>query len=168
MAKYAIINTELVTGTDVRSQMRSVLYGVVSGTDFTPKEIQNGSVVQFTDEIEPDLYKAVDVKANTPLKDVVILATPEIMYDERKKNLHEFINEAGDNATGFIPNVNDIFAITEEGLDGTPKVGNIVELQAGNTMKTGTTATANATKVGSIIGTRIINGDTYYRVRVTG
>lgn len=168
MAEYAIINTELVTGTDVRSQLRSVRYGTVSGTDFTPKEIQNGSVVTFTDEIEPDLYMAVDPKANTPLKDIVILATPEIMYDERKRNLNEFINEAGDNATGFIPNVNDIFSMTAEGFDGTPKVGNIVEVQAGTKMKTATAATANSTQIGKIIGTRVREGDTYYRVRVTG
>lgn len=168
MAEYAIINTELITGTDVRSQMRSVMFGTESGTDFTPTEIQNGSAVMFTDEIEPDLYKAVATKANTPLKDVVILATPEIMYDERKRNLNEFINEAGDAATGFIPNINDVFAITAEGLDGTPKVANIVELQAGTKLKTVTTATANSTTVGKIIGTRVIDGATYYRVRVTG
>ena len=46
-----------------------------------------------------EVMKAVAATAESNLADCAVIAAPEVMYDERKKNLDEFINEAGNHVT---------------------------------------------------------------------
>ena len=73
------------------------------------------------------------------------------MYDERKKNLNEFRNEAGEIARGYRLRSGNVYSVTAEALSGTPAVGSIVELQAGTKGNVVSTLTAGSTKVGTII-----------------
>lgn len=162
--KYAIVNTDLMSATDDRSRMRSFKYGAMEGDEFTGKDIQNGSVVTLLNDkrLDRDLWIAVDPTASTALDDIVLVTTPEIMYDERLKSLHDFYNEADTNATGMVLKVNDIFSVTEEALDGTPEVGQPVSVQAGTKIKVG----AGGTQIGTIIEKWVHNKDVYWAIRV--
>jgi hypothetical protein len=62
--------------------------------------------------------KAVAASAGDDLNDCAIVAAPEVMYDERKKNLDEFINEAGKATRGYIPRSRNVFSVTKEGFVG--------------------------------------------------
>lgn len=162
--RYAVVNTELMSATDDRARMRSFKYGVGTGKDFVGKDVQNGSVVTLTETVEGnhDLWYAEDPKASTPLKDLVLVTTPENLYDERLKSLHDFTNAADTNATGMLLKEGDIFSVTEEALDGTPEVGSVVSVQAGTKIKVG----AGGTQIGKIIDTRIHNRETFYGILV--
>lgn len=170
--RYGVVRLDLMDGTDVGAQLCSLRYQV-SGKD---TEIQNGSVVKLGNLLagEREVYAATDVAANDKLKDVVLVASPEVMYDERKKNLDEFINEAGDDARGYRFHMHNVFSVTAEALtyatkSGAPdiEVGYAVELAAGNKLKVASSATASSTQVGKIIAIDIVGRYTYYVIRVT-
>lgn len=166
MAGYAVVNTDLMSATDVRSGMRSFRYGSIDPAtkEFTGKEIENASIVALDSLIDPnqDLWLAVDPTASTPLEDLVLVATPEIMYDERLKNLNQFINEPDTNCTGMLLHKNDIFSATVEAFDAEPKVGDKITVQAGTKMKVGGTGT----QIGVVTDIRIHNRIPYYGVKV--
>ena len=164
--KYAVVRTDNMYGTDVRAGLVSLKYMGASGD--TPTEIQNGSVVLLDGllEGERELFKAKDVTGSEALKDVVLVATPEMMYDERKRNLEEFVNEAGRAARGYRLHNGDIFSVTEEALDGTRAVGNIVELKAGTKLNSAAAATASMTTVGKIIAIDTAGRYKYYVILV--
>lgn len=167
--KYAVIRTDLMTGTDVGPYLASVRY---MDADGNPAEIENGCVVKLEGLMdgERELYKGVAPAADTPLKDVVVIATPEVMYDERKKNLDEFINEAGSNCRGYRLHQHDVFSVTAKGLNiaegAVPAVGWAVELMAGNKMNVVETATGDSTQVGTIMAIETAGRYTYYVIRV--
>jgi len=126
--------------------------------------IQNGNVVLIGDLItgEREIFDGTTPAATTALKDIVLVTTPEVMADERKKNLSDFINEAGADCTGDRLYSGDIFSITAEGFDGTPAVDKIVELKAGTKFNAVDTLTVGSTKVGKIID--FVNGK--YAIKV--
>lgn len=162
---HTIVNTDLLSATDDRSRMRSFRYGTWDATkkELTGKDVDNGSVLLLNNEmLDRDLWVAVDPAADSPLDDLVLVTTPEIMYDERQKNLNEFYNEAGTNCTGMILKAGDVFSETAEGFDGTPTLGAKVTVQAGPTFKIGGTGT----QVGIITDIWVHNKDTYYAVLV--
>jgi hypothetical protein len=90
------------------------------------------------------------------------------MYDERKRGLDEFINEAGKVCRGYRLHKGDIFSVTKDGLDGveTPAVGNIVELKAGTKLNVVASATSGSTPVGKIIAVDVVGRHTYYAILV--
>lgn len=164
---YAVIRTDLMEGTDVRADLRSVRY-MGSGTTATP--IENGCVVKIDSLIagEREIYKAVTPAANTPLKDIVIVASPELMYDERIKNLDQFINEAGANARAYVPHNRNIFSVTADALSAAAAiaVGDLVELQADVKLKVVKSATSGSTQVGKIRAIETAGRYTYYVIEV--
>ena len=168
MAKYAVVRTDDLAGTDVRSQLVSVKYMGANGT--TPTAIENGNVLKIGALMsgEREIYVGGAVAANTKLEDVVLIASPEVMYDERKRNLDEFINEAGKTCRGYHFHKGDSFSVTAEALSGTgtPAVGNIVELAAGTKLAFAASATASTTQVGRIIAIETAGRYTYYVVKV--
>lgn len=165
---YAVVRTDLMTGTDVRADLRSVRYMGADGN--TPTAIENGHVVKLSALMagERELWKGVDVAATDALNDVVLIATPEVMYDERKKNLDDFINEKDRDCRGYVLHSRDIFSVTAEALDAaaTPEVGNLVELAAGTKLKVVATATDKSTQVGKVIDINKVGRYTYYVIQV--
>jgi len=90
------------------------------------------------------------------------------MYDERKRNLDEFINEAGRACRGYRLHKGDIFSVTKDALDGVaaPAIGNVVELKAGTKLNVAASATAGSTQVGKIIAIDVVGRYTYYVILV--
>lgn len=158
---YAIVRTDLMSGTKQPADLVSIKYQVES----VDTAIENGNValVGALGTGEREVYLASAPAANSALEDVVLVATPELNYDERLKNLNQFRNEAGEIARGYRFRSGNVFSVTAEALTATtPAVGNIVELQADTKLKVVSSLTSGSTKVGTVIA---IEGD-YIVIRV--
>ena len=139
MADHAIVRTDLMFGTQVNAGLRSFKY---MGSGSTATDIDNGNVVLLDSIIvdanskvnDRELWKAVTPAANSAIEDIVLVATPEVLYDEHKKGLKEFYNEAGKICRGYVLHKNDIFSVTADALAGVTSStapGWVIELQAG-------------------------------------
>jgi len=146
---YAICRTDRLMGTRAESMLVSCRYQS-GGAD---AEIENGNVVELKGLMagERELFVANAPTAGSKLTDCVLICTPEVMYDERKKDLNQFINETGTNCRGYRLHSGDVFSVTKEALEGEAKVGNAIELMAGTKWKSVASATSGSTQVGSII-----------------
>lgn len=167
---YAVVRTDKLYATDVRAGMVSVRFQDGNGNKAA---IENGNVVKLgaLEAGSREVYVGAAPAANTTVNEIALIASPEVMYDERKKNLDEFINEAGVIARGYRLHTGDIFSVTKEALDGaaTPAVGDVVELKAGtklNVVAAATGATEGSTVVGKVIDKNIVGRYTYYAIQV--
>lgn len=159
----AVVRTDKMFATDNRAGLVSVRYQ--PGDTMTA--IDNGNVVKIgaLEEGSREVYKGVTPAANDAIKDIVLIASPEVMYDERKRNLDEFQNAEGAIARGYHLHTNDIFSVTKEALTGDePAVGKVVELAAGT--KLNVAASATGTLVGTIIDINVVGRYTYYVIQV--
>ena len=165
---YGIVRTDNMYGTDVRATLVSIKYMGTDGS--TPTAIENGNVLKVGALIsgEREVYVGGKVAANDKATDIVLIASPEVMYDERKKNLDEFINEAGKACRGYRLHSGDIFSVTKDALAGkaTPAVGDVVELAAGTKLNVAATATSGSTTIGSVIDVNVVGRYTYYAIKV--
>ena len=163
---HGVVRTDLLAGTDVRSELASVRY---QPSD-TMTEIDNGNVVLLGDleDGSRTVYKGDTPAANSELKDIVLIASPEVIYDEHIRGLEKYFNEAGKICRGYRLHQKDIFSVTIDALDAAadPAVGNIVELQAGTKLKVVGSATASTTTVGKIIDINVVGNLTFYVVEV--
>ena len=176
---YAVIRTDKMFGTDDRNGLCSVKY-LGSGT--TETEIENGNVVLATELLEKsttdsvtvyerEIYKGVTPAANSNRDDILLIATPELMYDERnRRSLDKFINEAGGIARGYRIHSGDIFSVTKEALTGLAttaetNVGKVVELAASTKMKVVSSATSGSTQIGKIIQVETVGAYTYFVIQ---
>lgn len=165
---YAVVRTDAMAGTDVRGQLVSVKYMGANGA--TPTAIENGNVLKIGALMtgEREIYIGGAVAANDKIDDIVLIASPEVVYDEHKHNLDDFVNEAGKACRGYHIHSGDTFSVTAEALSGTgiPAVGNIVELAAGTKLAFVASATTGSTKVGRIIAADVVGRYTYYVIKV--
>jgi hypothetical protein len=135
----------------------------------TDTAIENGRVVLLAGLVsgEREVFTSATPAANSAIANIALVATPELMSDERKKNLNEFTNAAGDICRGYKLRSGDIFSVTAEALtaiNGTaPAAGQIVELQADTKLKLVASLTGGSTQVGTVIDVED-NGNTEYIV----
>lgn len=166
---YGVFRSDLMSGTDNTADLVSVKY---MGSGATPTDIENGCVVKLDglDKDEREIWKGISPDANTPLNQIAIIGSEEVMYDERKKNLDEFINEKGTPARGYIPRSRNIFSVTKEALNigngVIPAKGYVVELMAGVKLNVVATATASTTTIGKIIDIENVGRYTYYVIQL--
>lgn len=172
---YAVVRTDKMFGTDNRGGLCSVKY---MGSGSTETAIDNGNVVVAnelfsvtaggTTTYEREIYKGVTPAVNSKIEDILLIANPELMYDERKHKLDEYTNEAGKVVRGYRLHSKDIFSVTKDALGGltTPAVGNIVELDAATKLKVVASATSGSTVVGKIIQIETVSAYTYYVIQV--
>lgn len=163
---HGVVRTDKMAGTDVRSLLVSVRYQPSN----TATDIDNGNVV-LLNGLEADsreVHKGATPAANSAIKDVVLIASPEVMYDERLRNLDDFYNEAGKIARGYRLHTNDVFSVTKDALDGkaTPEKGDVVELKAGTKLNVAAEATGGSTVVGKIVDVNVVGRYTYYAIEV--
>lgn len=164
---HAVIRKDRMYGTDVAPALVSLKFEDGNGD---PANIDNGNVVKLAGLLagERELYKAVAPAAGTPLAEIAIVGTNDVMYDERKKNLDEFYNEAGVAALGYRPHAGDMFGVTADALSAAATIvkGDLVELQAGTKLKVVKSATQNSTQVGVIADINKAGRYTYYVIEV--
>lgn len=163
---YGVVRTDNMTGTDVRAELVSVRY---QPSDVNTA-IENGNVVKLgnLETGSREVYKGLTPAANDSINDIVLVASPEVMYDERKRNLDEFINEAGTIARGYHLHKKNIFSVTIDALDGNeePAIGDIVELKAGTKLNVVDSLTNGSTQIGKIIDINVVGKYTYYAIKV--
>ena len=165
---YCVVRTDKLMGTDVRSMLESVKYMGADGA--TPTEIENGNVLKVGALLagEREIKVGSAVAASDELDDIVLVASPEVLYDERVRDLDQFINKAGRIVRGYHLHSGDIFSVTKDGLAGVaaPAVGNVVELAAGTKLNVAASATSGSTQVGTIIAIDVVGRYTYYVIQV--
>lgn len=166
---HGVVRTDRMYNTDVRTGPISVKY---LPSD-TPTAIDNGNVVLVGDLIEGEyeMRVATTPAANSDLTKIALIATPEVMYDERLRGLEDFYNAAGRPCRGYYLHTWDIFSVTKDALDGAeePAVGDVVELKAGtklNVVAAATGATQGSTVVGKIIDINVVGSLTLYAIEV--
>lgn len=146
---YAYVRTDNMSGTTVAKDLASAKFydGAVE------KEIENGNVVTLGGYLdgEREVKKATAPAANTKLRDLYLVATPEVVKDKTYYGLGEFINKKGEIIRCYRFTSGDIFSVTKEALSGTAAVGSVVEAQAGTKLKVVATATSGSTTVGKVM-----------------
>lgn len=166
MLNHAVIRTDRMSGTDDRSQLVSVKFYDGNGK---PADIDNGNLVEIGGLLdgEREIYEAKAPTANTDKDDLVIVGTPELLYDERLRALDDFYNKADRPARAYRLHKGDIFSVTKEafGPNATaPKVGDTVV--AGTDTYLHTSAGAESEIVIGRVMHIETNGYTYYAIEV--
>lgn len=170
---YPIVRTDLMAGTVDPAKLRTAKYFVST----TATAINNGCVVKLDGILlnasstidNREVWKAVAPAANDALKNVVLVATPELMYESEKVGLDQFRNPAGGLLRGYVMCENDIFSVTSDAVTTSlnPVVaGSVVELQADPKLKIVESLTSGSTKVGEVIQVEQVGSKKYYVIRV--
>lgn len=167
---YTIIRTDNMHGTKDPTKLKSVI--VVDG-EGKGVEVENGTLVKIAKKLkagEREVHEATVMVGGTTFDaskfDLGIVAGVEIMYDERKAALDEFINEAGRVTRAYILDEGDEFAVTTEGIDGTaPAVDALVYCAATKGKLTATNVSNGRIGVVEHIETK--GKKTFYTVNVT-
>lgn len=162
MANHGVIRTDRMFGTDNRSGLISVQY--FNGSDYA--DIDNGNVVDVSGGLldgEREIFKGVKPATTTKVNNLVVLAAPEVMYDERLRNLEDYYNEAGKTIRAYRLHSWDIFSLTKDALDGkaTPEIGDAVGVQAGTKLSVG-----GGTRIGEIVDINETVSRTYYAIKI--
>lgn len=147
---YAVITREAMASEYDGTKRKSAKF--YNGSD-APAEIENGMVVKIAGTIpgEREVLKVVAPEGTEDVADLWIVTTPEVVADERKKNLSDFVNEAGQIITIDKLMPNDIFSLTAEGLAGTAVAGHNVGLASAGGVKLVVDAATSG--MGTVIGT---------------
>lgn len=163
---HAVVRTDRMFGTDNRAGLISAKY-LVSDAETA---IDNGNVIKAVELIEGEreIFEGGTPAATDALKDVALVASPEVMYDERLHNLDDFYNVAGKAVRAYRLHEGDIFSVTKEALAGAaePAVGDIVELKADTKLNVVSSATSGSTVVGKIVEINAVGRYTYYVILV--
>lgn len=158
---YAVIRTDLMSGTKQPADLVSLRFYNASGNK---AEVENGVIVKLQgyEDGEREVMKAVAASAGDDLNDCAIVAAPEVMYDERKKNLDEFINEAGKAVRGYIPRSRNVFSVTKEGFVGGTAPAKGAEVGIG----TGGKIDAAGKGLGVCVDVEVVGRYTYYAIKI--
>ena len=160
MAKYCVIRTDLMAGTKNPDQLVSVRYYA----DEAVAEVENGVIVELKgyEDGQREVMKAVAATAESNRADCAVIAAPEVMYDERKKNQDEFINEAGKAVRGYRLPERNMFALTAEGFAGAaPALNGKVGIGANGKLD------AAKTGFGECVHIETAGRYTYYTIKIT-
>ena len=156
---YAVIRTDLMSGTDVAADLVSLR--VYSGNDKIA--VENGVIVELQgyETGEREVMKAKLATSSSPIEKCAIVAGVEVMYDEHKKSLDEYINEAGKAIRGYIPRTRNMFSLTAEGFVAAPTaVGDTVGIGANGKLDT------SGSGFGTIVAIEQAGKYTFYVVRI--
>lgn len=158
---YCVFRSDLMSGTKQPADLVSLRF---YNAEDKVAEVENGviAMLQGLEEGEREVHKAVAASAGADLNECVVIAAPEVMYDERKKNLDEFINEAGKAVRGYILRSRNIFSVTKEGFvnETVPAVGAEVGIGANGKID------AAGTGLGKCIHIEQAGRYTYYAIEI--
>lgn len=157
---YTVFRSDLLSGTDVAADLVSAR--VYNGDEQIA--VENGTIIEL-EALEPgerEVHKAKLATAGSKLSDCVVVGSPEVFYDERLKNLDQYINEAGKIVRGYVLRSRNMFSVTKEGfVSGTvPAVGAEVGIGADGKLD------ANGTGFGECMAIELAGRYTYYVIRI--
>lgn len=158
---YCVIRTDLMSGTKQPADLVSLRF---YNAEDKVAEVENGVIVELKgyEEGQREVMKAVAATSASDVADCAIVAGVEVMYDERKKNLDEYINEAGKAIRGYIPRNRNLFAVTKEGFVGgtVPAVGDAVGIGANGKLD------AAGSGFGECVHIETAGRYTYYTIKI--
>jgi hypothetical protein len=159
--KYAVIRTDNLSGTDQRADLLSVR---VYDDEDNFIDAENGVIVKIgaLEDGEREVYKATLATSEDSLDDCAILAGVEVMYEKEKRNLDEYINEAGKAVRAYIPRNRNFFSETAKGfvLGAAPTVGQTVGIGRNGKLAAGSTG------VGKCVAIEQAGRYTYYVIQI--
>jgi hypothetical protein len=96
------------------------------------EDMLNGFFVQLGTLVvgERELYN-ITAPTDVLVDEVLLHASPEVMYDPRQNALEDFYVEAGEEVRLYHMTVGDIVTLTSDLFTGTPAVGDVVSAQVG-------------------------------------
>lgn len=158
---YCVFRSDLMSGTDVAADLVSCRVYNESGN---PIAVENGTIVELKgyEEGEREVLKAVPASASSKISDCAIIGSEEVMYDERKRNLDEFVNEAGSICRGYIPRSRNMFSITKDGFVGGITAAKDAEVGIGE----GGKIDAAGTGFGTIVAVESAGRFVYYVIKI--
>lgn len=149
---YACVRTDNMSGTTIGKDLVSLKF--YNGEN-KEAAIENGNVVLVGAYLagQREVRKATAVAANSPLADVALVASEEVVKTKSHNTLDEFINEAGATIRAYRLTSKDVFSVTAEAFVDAEaaEVGAIVELAAGTKLQAVASLTSNSTAVGKIV-----------------
>ena len=158
---YTVFRSDLMSGTDVAADLVSAR--VYSGNEKIA--VENGTIIELEglETGEREVYKAKLATASSALSKCVVVGTPEVFYDERLKNLDQYINEAGKIVRGYILRDRNVFSVTRAGFVGgtVPVVGGKVGIGTGGKLN------AAGTGFGECVAIESAGRYTYYVIRIS-
>lgn len=157
---YCVIRTDLMSGTKQPADLVSLRF---YNAEDKVAEVENGVIVELKgyEEGQREVMKAVAATSASDVANCAIVAGVEVMYDERKKNLDEYINEAGKAIRGYIPRNRNLFAVTKEGFVGAvPAIGGKVGIGANGKLD------AAAEGFGECVHIETAGRYTYYTIKI--
>lgn len=153
MNTYACVRTDNMSGTTLGKNLVSVKYD---------GEIENGCIVAVGDYVdgEREVRVASAPAVNADVRNLALIASPEVIKDKDNYALSDFVNEAGSICRGYRLISGDMFSLTKEAFaDGaTLAKGSIVELNGTVKLNAVASASGDATAIGSI---KAVEGDWY-------
>lgn len=162
---HAIVRTDNMSATRDGSLIVSGRF-YDAGDNLAAIENANIVLIKDYDKDEREVRIVTVPTADTEIKNVGLVCTPELIYDESKRHgLEDFINEAGKEIRVFRLHANDIFSATKEAFEGTPAKGSYAVV--GNTTKMKVSEVATGSVIGKIVEVETVGADTYYAVQVT-
>lgn len=164
---YTVIRTDLMDGTDERTELVSVRYAPSA----TKTAIENGSAVLLNglEAGSRTIYVGATPAKNSDPNAIVVIASPEVEYDKKVFDLSTYINVAGKICRAYRLENHAVFSITKEGFgneDLAPAVGQVVELMAGTKWNNVASLTAGSTQIGKIIDKNVIGNKTFFAIEV--
>ena len=128
--KHAVVRLDIMSGTTDGSLLKSVKF---YNSDVAA-DIDNAQLVVLGEREGREVYKATAPTATSKPRDLVLIASEELFYDETRTHyLTEFVNEAGKPCRGYVLHNGDDFSATAEAFEGTPEKGKFVGFAAGST-----------------------------------
>lgn len=158
---YTVFRSDLMSGTKQPADLVSLRFYNAEGE---VAEIENGAIVKL-EGYEPgqrEVIKAVAATSADDLNECAVVAGVEVAYDERKKNLDEYINEAGKAVRGYILRSRNLFSVTKDGFVGgvAPAKGASVGIGANGKLD------AAGSGFGKCEEIDIVGRYTYYTIRI--
>ena len=170
---YAVVRTDNLSGIVDGSKLVTARF--YNGSPLALADCQNGSILELS-EIDTDAnkhgerftWKAVIPSATDSVHDtstdgkLILVATPEMIYDKKYFNLNEYTNKAGTYLRGYVLESGDVFSVTAEGFAGStvPAPGDTIGLSSNTLAKNGSGALAACVKLATV------GGVPYYVLRV--
>lgn len=120
---YAVIDTSNVSATRDGSKLKNIRFVEKSGDNLVETSVENATLVVL-DKLVPgqhDLFYATAPTSTSKVKDILIIETPELIYDESTFHpLSDFINLKGSNSVAFKPESGDQILVSAESFATTP------------------------------------------------
>ena len=154
MTKYPVVRLDNMQGTHDGTKLRSAV--LVGATE----PIVNGTVVQLggLKDGEREIFEAA--LASKEGKPMCLVATPEVMYEDRKVQLTDFVNDAEGTLRCYIFCPADTFSLSGEYFETAPEKGAAMGVTNGKIMADGTLP------LGTCIDVEQVGSLTYYVIEV--